>query len=70
MRDQDHDFFFVKTKDKPDFRKALVVSPVQKIEKKKKKKKIEKKEEEETQVIMLFTKALYFKFYSSTLLLP
>ncbi|WJX67987.1 Putative callose synthase 8 [Trifolium repens] len=49
MRDQDHDFFFVKTKDKPDFRKALVVSPVQKIEKKKKKKKIEKKEEEETQ---------------------
>ncbi|GAU28412.1 hypothetical protein TSUD_54640 [Trifolium subterraneum] len=51
MRDEDHDFFFVKTKDKTDFRKALV-SPVQKIEKKKKKKKkTEKKveEEEETQ---------------------
>jgi hypothetical protein len=54
MRNQDHDFFFVKTKDKPDVRKALVVSPVQKIEKKKKKKKMEKKvEEEETQVINL-----------------
>jgi hypothetical protein len=52
MRDQDHDFFFVKTKDKPNVRKALVVSPVQKI--KKKKKKMEKKvEEEETQVINL-----------------
>ncbi|KAK2423186.1 callose synthase [Trifolium repens] len=38
------------SKDKPDVRKALVVSPVQKIEKKKKKKKMEKKvEEEETQ---------------------
>jgi hypothetical protein len=42
------------SKDKPDVRKALVVSPVQKIEKKKKKKKMEKKvEEEETQVINL-----------------
>lgn len=62
MRDQEHDFFFVKTKDKPDFKNALVVSPAQKKEKKKKKKKVTKVEEE-TQVMMLFTKALYFRFY-------
>jgi len=59
MRDQEHDFFFVKTKDKPDFKNALVVSPSQKKEKKekKKKKKKETKVEEETQVMVICRKS-------------
>ncbi|CAL5187239.1 unnamed protein product [Lathyrus oleraceus] len=48
MRQEDHDFFFVKTKDKPHFKNALVVSPDQKKEKKKSKKE-EKKVEEDAQ---------------------
>lgn len=56
MRDQDHDFFFVKTKDKPDFKNALVVSPAQKKEKKKKKKK-ETKVDEEPQVMDICRKS-------------
>lgn len=50
MRQEDHDFFFVKTKDKPHFKNALVVSPDQKKEKKKSKKE-EKKVEEDAQVV-------------------
>ncbi|XP_012567622.1 putative callose synthase 8 [Cicer arietinum] len=48
MHTEDHDFFFVKSKVKPDFKKARVVSPDIMKEKKKKKKK-EKKVEEDAQ---------------------
>lgn len=64
MREEDHDFFFVKTKDKPHSKNAIVVSPVQKKQKKKSKKE-EKKAEEDAQVIPWFPKALFYRFYIS-----
>lgn len=54
----DHDFFFVKlrTKPKPDVKNDPNRSPG----KTKGKKKREKRDEEEPEVIMKFSKALYF----------
>lgn len=56
----DHDFFFVKPRNKPepDVKNALVVSPGKTKEKKKR----EKRDEEEPEVILQFSNALYFRF--------
>lgn len=56
----DHEFFFVKSrnKPKPDVKNALVVSPGKTKEKKKR----EKRDEEEPEVILQFSNALYFRF--------